>query len=368
MIPRDVMKRDVVRRDMTERDMVRRDLNRFPSPLVGGEGTGEGARTTVHDPRLTLLALVLLAMTSATPGADFPGKPVRMVIPIGPGSSMDITGRVVAQKMSETWGQPVIVDNRPGAGGNIGADVVAKAQTSGYTVLFCSPSLAISRAAYRKLPYDALRDLEPVTQVSSRGNVLVVHPSLPVDSVKALIALAKAKPGQLAFGSGGGSGSSDHLVGELFNLLAGVNITHVPYKSGPQAQNDLIGGRIQVYFGGIPVNLPMIKAGRVKPLGVSLARRSPLLPDVPTVAEAGVPGYEVNVWYGLFAPRGTPQSVVAKISADVSRQLKSPEMQERLAGLGVDAAGTTPAEFKAMFAVEVEKWAKVVKAAGITLD
>jgi len=307
-----------------------------------------------------------LGTISVAVAQEFPSRPVRMVIPIGPGSSMDITGRVVAQKMNESWNQPVVVDNRPGAGGNIGADVVAKAQPNGYTVLFCSSSLAIARSAYRKLPYDALRDLEPVTQISSRGNVLVVHPSLGVSSVKALIALAKAKPGQLAFGSG--VGSSDHLVVEQFNLLAGVNITHVPYKSGPQAQNDLIGGQIQVYFGGIPVNLPMIKAGKVKPLGVSLARRSPLLPDVPTVAEAGVPGYEVNVWYGLFAPRGTPQPVVARIAADVSRQLKSPEMQERLAGLGVDAAGTTPAEFGVLFRTEVEMWAKVVKAANVRLD
>lgn len=325
-------------------------------------------RPTIRDPRSTLLALILLGTISAAAAQEFPSRPVRMVIPIGPGSSMDITGRVVAQKMNESWGQPVIADNRPGAGGNIGADVVAKAQPNGYTLLFCAPSLAISRAAYRKLPYDALRDLEPVTQVSSRGNVLVVHPSLPVSSVKELIALAKSKPGQLSFGSGGGSGSSDHLVGELLNLLAGVNITHVPYKSGPQAQNDLIGGRIQVYFGGIPVNLPMIKAGKVRPLGVSLAKRSPALPDVPTLAEAGVPGYEVNVWYGLFAPKGTPRQVVAKISSDVSRQLKSPELQERLAGLGVDAAGTTPAEFKALFNTEIEKWAKVVKAAKIMLD
>ncbi len=325
-------------------------------------------RLTTHESRLTLFALIALGTISATVAQEFPSRPVRMVIPIGPGSSMDITGRVVAQKMNESWNQPVVVDNRPGAGGNIGADVVAKAQPNGYTVLFCSSSLAIARSAYRKLPYDPLRDLEPVTQVSSRGNVLVVHPSLPVDSVKALIALARSKPGQLAFGSGGGNGSSDHLVGELFNLLAGVNITHVPYKSGPQAQNDLVGGQIQVYFGGIPVNLPMIKAGKVKPLGVSLARRSPLLPDVPTVAEAGVPGYEVNVWYGLFAPRGTPQRVVARMAADVSRQLKSPEMQERFAGLGVDAAGTTPAEFGVLFRTEVEMWAKVVKAANVRLD
>ena len=315
-----------------------------------------------------LSAFFLLAACGAAWCADYPMKPVRMVIPIGPGSSMDITGRVLAQKMNESWNQPVIVDNRPGAGGNIGADVVAKAPTDGYTVLFASSSVAISHSAYRKLPYNALRDLEPVTQISSRGNVLVVHPSLPVDSVKALIAYARARPNQLSFGSGGGNGSSDHLVGELFNLLAGVRITHVPYKSGPQAMNDLLNGQLQTYFGGIPVNLPMIRAGKLKPLAVSLGQRSPLLPDVPTMIEAGVPGYEVNVWYGLFAPGGTPRHVVARIAADVSRQLKSPNFQERLTALGVDAAGTTPAEFKALFAREVATWAKVVKAAAITLD
>ena len=308
-----------------------------------------------------------LGMTVA--GAQsFPVKPVRMVIPIGPGSSMDITGRVLAQRMNEAWNQPVVADNRAGAGGNIGADVVAKAPADGYTILFCSSSLAIARSAYRKLPYDALRDLEPVTQISSRGNVLVVHPSLPVGTVKELIAYARARPGQLSFGSGGGNGSSDHMVGELFNLLAGVRITHVPYKSGPQAVTDLLNGQLQTYFGGIPVNLPMIRAGKVKPLGVSLAKRSPALPDVPTMIEAGVPGYEVNVWYGLFAPRGTPKDVVAKIAADVTRQLKSPDFQERLTALGVDAAGGTPAEFKALFTREVATWAKVVKAAKVSLD
>jgi tripartite-type tricarboxylate transporter receptor subunit TctC len=317
-------------------------------------------------PSAFLLAAALAA--GAAMAQSFPARPVRMVIPIGPGSSMDITGRVVAQKMNETWGQPVIADNRPGAGGNIGADVVAKSQADGYTVLFCSSSLAIARSAYRKLPYDALRDLQPITQVSSRGNVLVVHPSLPVGTVKELIAYANARPGQLSFGSGGGNGSSDHMVGELFNLLAGIKITHVPYKSGPQAVTDLLNGQIQTYFGGIPVNLPMIRAGKVRPLGVSLAKRSSQLPDVPTMIEAGVPGYEVNVWYGLFAPRGTPKVVVAQIAADVTRQLKSPDFQERLTALGVDAAGGTPTEFAALFRTEVAMWAKVVKAAGVRLD
>ncbi len=315
-----------------------------------------------------LLLSLLLAASGAAHCDDFPAKPARIVVPIGPGSSMDIVARVLAQKLNASWGQPVIVDNRAGAGGNIGADTVAKALPDGYTLLFASSSFAISRSVYRKLPYDALRDFEPVTQISSRGNVLVVNPTLPVNSVKELVALARAKPGQLSFGSGGGNGSSDQMAGELFKLLAGVDIVHVPYKSGPQAQNDLIGGQITIYLGGIPVQLPMIKAGKVKALGTSGLKRSPVLPDVPTIAEAGVPGYEVDVWYGLFAPRGTPKNVVAKIAAEVSRSVKSPELQERLNGLGVEAAGTTPAEFKTLFSKEIEKWAKVVTAARISMD
>jgi tripartite-type tricarboxylate transporter receptor subunit TctC len=326
---------------------------------------GNGFKVILHPSAFILCCAVAASSALAQ---QYPAKPVRMVIPIGPGSSMDITGRVVAQRLSETWSQTVIADNRPGAGGNIGTDVVAKSPGDGYTILFTSSSLAIARSAYKKLPYDALRDLEPITQISSRGNSLVVHPSLPVRTVKQLIALARAKPGELTFGSGGGNGSSDHLVGELFNLLAKVKITHVPYKSGPQAVTDLLNGQLQTYFGGIPVNLPLIRAGKTRPLAVSLDHRSPLLPDVPTMVEAGVPGYVVNVWYGLFAPRGTPAAVFEKISADYARALKVPEFQERMSGLGVDATANSPAEFRKMFAEEVEKWAKVVKAAHVALD
>jgi tripartite-type tricarboxylate transporter receptor subunit TctC len=329
------------------------------------EVQGRGSKAILQPSSFILCCAIAAAPAMAQ---SFPAKPVRMVIPIGPGSSMDITGRVVAQRLSEAWGQTVIADNRPGAGGNIGADSVVKSPPDGYTFLFTSSSLAIARSAYKKLPYDALRDLEPITQISSRGNVLVVHPSLPVKNVKELIALARAKPGELTFGSGGGNGSSDHLVGELFNLLAKVKITHVPYKSGPQATTDLLNGQLQTYFGGIPVNLPLIRSGKTRPLAVSLDHRSPLLPKVPTMVEAGVPGYVVNVWYGIFAPHGTPAAVVEKISADYNRQLKVPEFQERMKGLGVDATGNTPAEFRKIFAEEVEKWAKVVKAAGVARD
>jgi tripartite-type tricarboxylate transporter receptor subunit TctC len=281
---------------------------------------------------------------------------------------MDIVGRLLAQKLTETWGQTVIVDNRAGAGGNIGAELVAKSAPDGYTILFASSSFAIAPAYYRKLPYDALRDFEAVTQLSSRNNVTTVSPSSPATSVKELIALAKAKPGQLTFGSGGGSGSSDQMAGELFKLLAGVDIVHVPYKSGPQAMNDLIGGQMSVYFGGIPVQLPMIKAGKVRALATSGLKRSSQMPDVPTMAEAGVPGYEMDVWYGLFAPRGTPKAVIEKIAADAIRIMQAPDMRERWNSVGVDPAGTTPAEFARQYRAEIGKWAKVVTAAKLAPD
>jgi tripartite-type tricarboxylate transporter receptor subunit TctC len=207
-----------------------------------------------------------------------------------------------------------------------------------------------------------------VTQISSRGNVLVVATSSTVNSVRELVALAKSRPGQLSFGSGGGTGSSDHMAGELFNMLAGVQIVHVPYKSGPQAQNDLIGGQLSIYLGGIPIQLPMIKAGRVKPLGTSGLKRSPMLPDIPTIAESGVAGYEVDVWYGFFAPRCTPAALVAKIAADAGSIIRAPAMAERWQTLGVEPAGTAPAEFGAKFTAEIDKWAKVVKAARIEVE
>jgi len=231
-----------------------------------------------------------------------------------------------------------------------------------------SSSVAIAASYYRKLPYNTLRDLEPVTQISSRHNVLVVTPGSPYNSVKDVIAAAKAKPGQLSYGSGGGSGSSDHLAGELFKLIAGVEMLHVPYKSGPAALNDLLGGQLSIYLGGIPINLPMIKAGKVKALGTSGTKRSPQLPQVPTIAEAGLPGFEVNVWYGLFAPRRTSPAIVEKISGDVKALITTTEMRERFTALGVEAEGSAPSEFKTYFRSDVEKWRKVVKAAGVSAD
>jgi len=317
---------------------------------------------------LGLALMVVSALAAAQDGAAFPARPVRMVIHIGPGSSMDIIGRVLGQKMGDAWGQTVIVDNRAGAGGTIGMDVVAKAPPDGHTILFGSGSMAIAPSFYKKLPFDALRDFEPITQLSSRYNVLVVTTGSTLNSVKDVIALAKAKPGFVSYGSGGGTGSSDHLAGELFALMTGTQLLHVPYKSGPQAVTDLIGGQLVIYMGGVPINLPMIKSGKLKPLGVSSPKRIAQLPDVPTIAESGVPGFEVNVWYGLFAPRGTPPKIVAKISADVSRIVKKPETRDRFAALGADSEGTTPAEFRNYFRGDVEKWAKVVKTAKLSSE
>ena len=298
----------------------------------------------------------------------FPTKPVRLVVHIGPGSSMDIVARVLGQKLTERWGQQVIIDNRAGAGGNIGIDLVAKAPADGYTILFGSSSVAVSASYYRKLPYDALRDLVPVTQVSSRLNVLSVGLNQPVHTVKELIAYAKARPGETTYGSGGGAGSSDHMAGELFKLLAGVDVVHVPYKSGPAAVTDLINGQLTMYIGGMPIQLPMIRAGKVRPLATSGAQRAAALPDLPTIAEAGVPGYEVNVWYGLFVPRGAAAALVNKIASDVAAVMKAPENRDRFIGLGVDPEGTTPEAFAAYFRADIEKWRKVVKAANLVSE
>jgi tripartite-type tricarboxylate transporter receptor subunit TctC len=317
---------------------------------------------------MALATMAVSGMSVAQDNAAFPTKPVRMVIHIGPGSSMDIIGRVLGQKMNEAWGQPLIVDNRAGAGGTLGMDVVAKAPPDGHTILFASSSMAVASSYYKKLPFDALRDFEPITQITSRYNVLVVPVNSQINSVKDVIALAKAKPGAVSYGSGGGTGSSDHLAGELFGLMAGLNLLHVPYKSGPQAVTDLIGGQLTIYMGGVPINLPMIKSGKLKPLGVTSLKRIAQLPDVPPIAEVGVPGFEVNVWYGLLAPRGTPQKIVAKISADVSRIVKTPETRERFAGLGADSEGTTPDAFKSYFSADVEKWAKVMKSTKLSSE
>lgn len=308
-----------------------------------------------------------LQAAQSEPAAAFPAKPVRLLVGFSPGSSTDTVARTIAPKIAESWKQPVVIDNRAGAGGNIAAENVVNANADGYTLLFANNGLVISRSLYRKLPFDALRDLEPVTQVTAMPHVLSVSPSLPASSVKELIALAKSKPGELNFASAG-TGNSDHMAGELFKFMSGANLVHVPYKGGPPALTAAMTGEVAMYFGGLPVSVPQIKAGKVKALAVTGAKRSAALPNVPTVAEAGLPGYEVNLWYGIFAPAKTPRATVARLASEAQRALKAPDVQERLTGLGVELVGSSPEQFRAFVQSENAKWSKVVKATGLTVD
>jgi tripartite-type tricarboxylate transporter receptor subunit TctC len=320
------------------------------------------SRITQFPARLSslLCAGLLLVLASPAGAQGFPSKPVRFLVGFPPGTSVDILGRVVAQKLNEAWQQPVIVDNRPGAAGNLAADAAAKSPSDGYTLFFANNGIAVSAALYRKLPFNPLEDLAPVVHVASAPLVLVVAPALPVKTVKELIALARSRPGELNFASSG-TGNSDHMAQELFKSMARINIVHVPYKGSPQALTAM-------YLTGLPPTLALIKAGRLRALGVSGTSRSAVLPDVPTIAEAGVPGYQADLWYGTFAPAKTARDVTEKLSADIDRVLKLPEVRERFAALGVTPTGGTSASFSAFFKADIEKWSRVAKAAGLTLD
>ena len=310
-----------------------------------------------------IAALLATTAFGAVHGADYPTKPVRIVVPIGAGSSMDIVCRVLAQKLTEAWNQTVIVDNRAGAGGNFGADLVAKSAADGYNILFASSSFSIAPSFYKKLSYDALRDFDAVTQLSSRNNVLTVVPSSPVTSVKELIALAKAKPGQLSFGSGGGTGSSDQMVGELFKLMAGVDIVHVPYKSGPQAMNDLIGGQIDGLCDSASSATQAISSGLVKGVALASPARLSTLPNVPTSAEAGLPEFQIQGWYALFAPKGTPAPIIARLNAALRKAVANTDYQKKLDGLGsyvTPDSEITPDYLKAYVPREIEKFKSVL--------
>ena len=315
--------------------------------------------------------MICAGIASAVPLPGFaqayPSKPVRFLVGFPPGTSVDILGRVVAQKLNEAWQQPVIVDNRPGAAGNLAADAVAKSPPDGYTLFFANNGIAVSAALYRKLPFNPLEDLAPVVHVASAPLVLVVAPALPVKSVKELIALARSRPGELNFASSG-TGNSDHMAQELFKSMARINIVHVPYKGSPQALTGVIGGETAMYLTGLPPTLPLIKAGRLKALGVSGTSRSAVLPDVPTIAEAGVPGYQADLWYGVFAPGKTARELTEKLSAEIDRVLKLPDVRERFAALGVAPTGGTSASFSAFFKADIEKWSRVAKAAGLSLE
>ena len=313
---------------------------------------------------------LLLALLLALPlqgFAQYPQRTVKMVVPFPAGGPTDILARVVAQKLAERWGQPVIVDNKPGAGGSIGSDLVAKAAPDGYTLLMATSSTHSIGPSLQKLPYDPVRDFAPIGQVSNATNVLLVSPKLGVTSVKELIALAKSKPGQLNFASSG-VGTIPHLTGEKFNLMAGVNLQHVPYKGTGLSIPDLANGQVAVLFDSIVTALNYVKTGTVRALAISSPRRTPLAPDLPTMAEAGLPGFESETWFGLFAPAGTPKDILARISADTASALKAPEVRERFAAAGAEPVGSTPEQFAERVRADTARWAEVIKAAKVKVE
>ena len=316
--------------------------------------------------RVRLAALSMLAMfwTSTAMGQGYPNKPVHVVVPFTAGSATDILARTYGQKLSEMWSQPVVVDNRPGAGGTIGAAVVAKSAPDGYTLLVHSAAQAYNPSIYPSLPYDTVKDFIDIVPLGGQPNVLVVAPSSGIKTVGELIAQAKQKPGQLNFGSAG-TGSGTHINGEKFKLAAGIDVVHIPYKGTPEALTDTIAGRVTYFFSPISAALPFVRDGKLFALAVSTAKRSSALPNVPTVAEAGLPGFDYSLWVGLFAPAGTPADVIDKIARDVRTVAQSADVKERFAALGAEPMPMTPSEFKQFVDTEIAESAKVVKAAGI---
>jgi tripartite-type tricarboxylate transporter receptor subunit TctC len=314
---------------------------------------------------ITVISLALCASVAAA--QHYPNRPIRLVVPFPAGGPNDIIGRLVAQKLGDTLGQQMVVDNRAGAGGNIGTDLVAKSPADGYTLLSGGMGSLIMNPIIDKVPYDTLRDFAPVILMASAPNVLVTHPSLPVRDVKGLIALARSHPGQLNYGSGG-VGSTPHLSGALFNSMTGVNIVHIPYKGNAPAVTDLLGGQVQLAYLGIPPVQPHIQSGKLKALAVTSARRSATLPQVPTIAESGVPGYELSPWYGILAPAGTPSDIVMKLNAAIANIVRTPEMKEKLAGIGAEAETTTPEAYAARMKSDLARWTNVIRSAHIGRD
>ena len=321
-----------------------------------------------------LLAIVTVAMAltgthaSAQSATSYPNKPIKIVVPFPPGGATDILARAIGFELQKAWGQSVIIENKPGAGGNTGADLVAKAAADGYTLVMGTVGThAINMSLYAKMPYDAVKDFEPVVLVAGVPNLLVVHPSVNAKSVRELTALAKSQPGKLNVASSG-NGTSIHLAAELYKQMAGVDILHVPYKGSSPAVADLLGGQVQMMFDNMPSSLPHAKAGKLRALAVTSMTRSAALPDVPTLDEEGLKGFDATSWFGLLAPAGTPRDIVAKLNSASVKALASADMRERLAAQGADPVGNTPEQFATFIKAEIDKWAKIVKASGARVD
>jgi tripartite-type tricarboxylate transporter receptor subunit TctC len=315
-----------------------------------------------------VVAVQLMVHVSAEAQTRYPDKSVRVVVPAPPGSAPDFLVRFVGQKLSEAWGQPVVIDNVVGASGNIGTERVAKAPADGYTLLFNTIGpIAVNVSLFDKLPYDPIKDLAPISLVAKMPNILTVNPAVPVKSLAELIALAKKEPGRLRYGTAG-PGTTQHLSGELLNTLAGIQLVGVPYKSSAQMTTDALGGQIEVLFHNAPVLLPHLKSGGLRGLAITSAKRSYSAPELPTMAEAGVPGFEITAWFGFMAPRGTPQAVIAKIHADVARIVASPEVHERILAQASEPVGNSPEEYAAFIDAEIAKWRAVIKQANVKAE
>ena len=317
---------------------------------------------------IAVFLVPLLAVSGPLFAQAYPAKPIKLVIPFPPGGPLDLAGRAIGQKLQEAWGQPVVVENRPGAGGNIGADAVAKSAPDGYTLVMGALSThAVNPHLFAKMPYDALKDFAPITLVAITPNVLVVNPALPANNVQELIALARATPGKLSFASGS-NGSAGHLAGELFKTLAGIDIVHVPYKGGAPAMQDLLGGQVQFMFDNLANSMAQMKAGKLKAFAVTTAKRSALAPELPTMAEVGVTGFDISTWYGIMAPAKTPPDIVRKLNAEIVKILGSEDMREKLKVQGAEPAPTSPEEFAAFIRTDWTKYAKIVKDSGAKVD
>jgi tripartite-type tricarboxylate transporter receptor subunit TctC len=314
------------------------------------------------------VACTIGVSSPATAAETYPAKPVKLIVPFPPGGSLDFAGRLIAQKLSEAWGTSVVVENRPGAGGNIGADLVAKSPPDGYTILLGALSThAVNPSLYAKMPYDAVKDFAPITLIAVTPNVLVVNANSPVQNVKEFISYTKANPGRLSFGSGS-NGSAGHLAGELYKVETGTDSVHIPYKGGAPATQALLAGDTQFMFDNLANAMAQVKGGKLRALAVTTAKRSSLAPELPTMAEAGLPGFDISTWYGLFAPAGTPPAIVAKWNADVTKILTAPDVRARFVADGAEPAPNTPEQFAQFIAYELTKYARIVKTSGAKVD